>query len=92
MKDVGYVTGSAEQAQELVIGTDVVYVHSEITLVEPKEGEERPSPVYRYHEIQYEKNEYIKLMMGHKSTEVGERVYTHKTIEELANALALVTN
>ena len=34
----------------------------------------------------------IDLMMGHKSTEVGERVYTHKTIEELANALALVTN
>lgn len=34
----------------------------------------------------------IDLMMGHKSTEVGERVYTHKTIEELANALALVTD
>lgn len=62
MKDVGYVTGSAAQAQELVIGTDVVYVHTDITLVEPKEGEEQASPVYRYHEVQYEKNEYIKLM------------------------------
>ncbi len=70
MKDVGYVTGSAEQAQELVIGTDVVYVHSEITLVEPKEGEERPSPIYRYHEIQYEKNEYIKLM-AEKNKEIS---------------------
>ncbi len=33
----------------------------------------------------------IDLMMGHKSKEVGERVYTHKTLEELANALSLVT-
>lgn len=33
----------------------------------------------------------IDLMMGHKSHEVGERVYTHKTLEELQQALALVT-
>ena len=70
MKDVGYVTGSAIQAQELVIGTDVVYVHTDIALVEPKEGEERTSPVYSYHEIQYEKNEYIKLM-AEKNKEIG---------------------
>ena len=62
MKDFGYVTGSVAQAQDLVIGTDVVYVHTEITLIEPKEGEEQTSPVYRYHEVQYEKDEYIKLM------------------------------
>ena len=34
----------------------------------------------------------IDLMMGHKSKEVGERIYTHKTIEELKKALSLVTN
>lgn len=33
----------------------------------------------------------IDLMMGHKSKSVGERVYTHKTIEELREALQLVT-
>lgn len=33
----------------------------------------------------------IDLMMGHKSKEVGERVYTHKSIEELREALELVT-
>ena len=32
----------------------------------------------------------IDLMMGHKSKEVGERIYTHKTIEELKGALNLV--
>lgn len=33
----------------------------------------------------------IDLMMGHKSKGTGERVYTHKTVEELRNALRLVT-
>ena len=33
----------------------------------------------------------IDLMMGHKSKEVGERIYTHKSIQELARALELVT-
>ena len=29
----------------------------------------------------------IDLMMGHKSKDVGERVYTHKTIDELRDAI-----
>jgi len=33
----------------------------------------------------------IDLMMGHKSKDVGERVYTHKTIDELRSAIELVT-
>ena len=32
----------------------------------------------------------IDLLMGHKSTDVGERVYTHKTIEELRAAISLL--
>lgn len=32
----------------------------------------------------------IDLLMGHKSTDVGERVYTHKTIEELRNTIMLL--
>lgn len=34
----------------------------------------------------------IDRLMGHKSGDVGERVYTHKTIEELRLNLELVTN
>lgn len=34
----------------------------------------------------------IDLMMGHKSKEVGERVYTHKTIAELKTAIELITS
>lgn len=33
----------------------------------------------------------IDLIMGHSSKEIGERVYTHKTISELTDAVALVT-
>ena len=32
----------------------------------------------------------IDLIMGHKSKDVGERVYTHKTIDELHRAVALI--
>lgn len=90
MKDVGYVTGSAEQAQELVIGTDVVYVHSEITLVEPKEGEERPSPIYRYHEIQYEKDEYIKLIAEQNKTLESGLVDTQMALCEIYETMGVL--
>jgi site-specific recombinase XerD len=33
----------------------------------------------------------IDMIMGHKNKDIGERVYTHKTLEELRNALLLVT-
>ena len=32
----------------------------------------------------------IDLMMGHKSKDVGERTYTHKTLEELKEAIELI--
>ena len=32
----------------------------------------------------------IDMMMGHKSREVGERVYTHKTLDELREAIELI--
>lgn len=34
----------------------------------------------------------IDMMMGHKSKEVGERVYTHKTIQDLKEAVELIEN
>ena len=32
----------------------------------------------------------IDRIIGHKSSDVGERVYTHKTIQELKNTIALL--
>ena len=56
MMDMGIVQGSAAMAKPLVIGKDTVYVHTNIKPVEDEEG------LFEYHEIQYEKDEYIKLM------------------------------
>jgi len=33
----------------------------------------------------------IDLLMGHKSKDVGERVYTHKTVQDLRDAIELMT-
>lgn len=32
----------------------------------------------------------IDMMMGHKSNDVGQRIYTHKTLEELREAIELI--
>jgi len=34
----------------------------------------------------------IDLLMGHKSKDIGERIYTHKTLEDLKNTVELVTD
>ena len=62
MKDMGIIQGSAAQAVPLIIGKDTVYVHSNIKPVEDEEG------LFEYHEIQYEKDEYIKLMAEQNKT------------------------
>jgi hypothetical protein len=56
MKDMGIVQGSPEMAVPLIVGKDTVYVHTDITPVEGEEG------LFQYHEVQYEKDEYIKML------------------------------
>lgn len=59
MKDMGIVQGSAEMALPLVIGVDTVYVNTNIQRVEDAEND---AEVYEYHQVQYEKDEYIRLL------------------------------
>lgn len=59
MKDVGRIIGNEEQAKPLIIGKNTVYVHSNITPIES--SDECPN-LYEYDEIQYDKDEYIKIM------------------------------
>lgn len=56
MKDMGIIQGSAAQAVPLIVGKDTVYVHTDITPVEGEEG------LFQYHEVQYEKDEYISKL------------------------------
>ena len=34
----------------------------------------------------------VNLLMGHKSPDVGERIYTHKTLQDLKNTIELITH
>lgn len=71
MIDKGLVTGMKEQAVELIVGTDTVYVHTNITKLEPTE--EGQAELYQYNEVQYEKDEYIKLI-SEKNAAVEKQV------------------
>lgn len=62
MIDMGYVTGSKVQAEELIVGTDTVYVHTDIQKLNETDDNGNPIELYKYHEIQYQKDEYVKLM------------------------------
>lgn len=67
MRDMGIVSGSREAAAPLVIGYDTVYVHTDIQeYQETMEGGEVTTG-YRYHEIQYTKDEYLKLQADKQS-------------------------
>lgn len=68
MKEIGYVTGSKAQAEELIVGTDTVYVHTDIQKLNEVDDNGNPIEIYRYHEVQYEKDEYIKLMAEQNKT------------------------
>lgn len=69
MKDVGIVYGSAEQARELIVGVDTVYVHTDIEQVATNNGE----TLFQYHEVQYDKDEYIKVI-SEQNSELQQKV------------------
>ena len=73
MIDCGYVTGSKEQAVELIVGIDTVYVHDDIQLLKKEDEQGNPVEVYQYHEVQYDKDEYIKVM-SEKNTELENQL------------------
>lgn len=62
MKDMGIVQGSAKQAVPIVVGTDTVYVHTNIVQVTEDQDGNPTDNLYTYHEVQYEKDEYIRMM------------------------------
>ena len=73
MIDCGYVTGSKEQAVELIVGIDIVYVHDDIQLLKKEDEQGNPVEVYQYHEVQYDKDEYIKVM-SEKNSELENQL------------------
>lgn len=73
MIEVGYITGNGQQAVPLVVGVDTVYVHTDITAVENDGEGNAVENLFRYHEVQYTKDEYIQLM-AEKLSAISEAV------------------
>ena len=76
MKNMGIVRGSEEQAKELIVGFDTVYVHKNIKKLENGD--------YEYKEIQYDKNEYIALMANENAN-----IKAEMEKKDLENKIAL---
>ena len=55
MKVINNVRGDFQQAQQLIIGKDTVYIHSNIK----EHIDDKGFPYYTYDEIQYDKDEYL---------------------------------
>lgn len=62
MKDMGIIQGSKEQAVPLIIGKDTVYEHSEIEQVLKDHEGKSIDNLFKFREVQYGKDEYIKVM------------------------------
>lgn len=54
------VQGSKESAQELIIGKDTVYIHSNIRKAEKTDDLKEGEDLYIYDEIQMSKDEYLE--------------------------------
>ena len=61
MKEIKNVQGSSQQAQPLIVNKDTVYVHTNIVQATDEDGNVVDG-LYVYDEVQYTKDEYIKLM------------------------------
>lgn len=56
------VQGSKESAQELIIGVDTVYIHSNIRKAEKTDDLMEDEGLYVYDEIQMSKDEYLEKL------------------------------
>lgn len=64
MKRLKNVQGSKESSQEIVIGKDTVYIHTNIKKLEASNGNELNvgEEIYEYDEIQMTKDEYLYFL------------------------------
>lgn len=89
MKDMGIVQGSAEQAQELIIGIDTVYVHTNIIPV-TEDAEGNPiEGLFQFNEVQYGKDEYIKIIAEKNASLENEVTNTQIALTEIFESMGV---
>ena len=82
MKEIKNVQGSTEQAQPLIVNKDTVYVHTNIVQATDEDGNVIDD-LYVYDEVQYTKDEYIKLISDKNETLEKEVTETELAVCEL---------
>ena len=82
MKEIKNVHGSSQQAQPLIIGKTTVYVHSNIVQATDNDGNVIDD-LFVYDEIQYTKDEYIKVIAEKNNTLEKELTDTQLALCEL---------
>ena len=86
MKEIKNVQGSSQQAQPLIVNKDTVYVHTNIVQATDKDGNVIDN-LYIYDEVQYTKDEYIKLISDKNETLEKEVTETQLALCELYESL-----
>ena len=86
MKEIKNVQGSLQQAQPLIVNKDTVYVHSNIVQATDEDGNIIEG-LYVYDEVQYTKDEYIKLISDKNETLEKEVTETQLALCELYESL-----
>ena len=86
MKEIKNVQGSETQAQPLIINKTTVYVHTNIEQAKDKDGNIIDG-LYVYDEVQYTKDEYIKLISDKNETLEKEVTETQLALCELYESL-----
>lgn len=75
MKELKNVIGSKEAAEELIIGKDTVYIHTNIRKLEPEEDDvKKEGDLYVYDEVQMSLPEYLKFQQ--KNIDLATRATT----------------
>lgn len=87
MKEIKNVQGSSQQAQPLIVNKDTVYVHTNIVQATDEDGNVVDG-LYVYDEVQYTKDEYIKLMADKNETLERDLTDTQLAIAEIYESLA----
>ena len=81
MKDMGVIQGSAEQAVPLIIGKDTVYVHTDIEQVFKDNEGKSVDNLFKFHEVQYDKDEYIKIIAETNKDLTAQMEVTQEVID-----------
>lgn len=83
MKDFGIVEGHKDWAKEVIIGKDTVYVHKDIEPITHDRHGNEVTDMCRFHEIQYDKDEYFELLIKENKTLTNQLESVQNAVDAL---------